>query len=205
MKYYSQIGQDAYYIERIINGRTQGRFLDVGAHDGIQTSNTYALEKELQWTGICVEANPTLAKQCELNRPGSQVVEAAVWSDVRSVSFELPHSGNDFLSRIGGIDCNANYFADDFREVTTLEMITRPLSQIIGEDPAYFDYFSLDIEGAEIEALKGINWSTTGFGFIAIEFGHRQSFLSEIVTFMKSKGYELHRINDFDADFAPKS
>lgn len=203
MNYYSQIGQDAYYIEKIINGKRGGTFLDVGAHDGIQTSNTYALETQLDWTGICIEANPRLAQACMQNRHNSTVIQAAVWSDRRKVNFELPYSGNDFLSRIGGIACNENYFASDFQQVEVIEMTTYPLSELLGDNELFFDYFSLDIEGAEIEALKGINWSKTKFGFIAIEFGHRQSFLTEIINFMKTKGYSLHRINDFDADFVP--
>lgn len=203
MKYFSQIDQDRYYIEHVINGKRQGRFLDVGAHDGIQTSNTYALETYLDWTGICVEANPELAELCEKNRQGSDVVQAAVWSDEREVEFSLPCSGNDFLSRINGIAHNQNYFSADFRESTVLKMRTRTLSDILGPEPQYFDYFSLDVEGAELEALKGINWQATSFGFIALEFGYRNEFLKDIVEYLDTKNYRLYRINQFDADFVP--
>jgi FkbM family methyltransferase len=204
MTYYSQIGQDAYFIENIAKGKRGGRFLDVGAHDGINTSNTYALEKDYGWTGICVEANADLAEQCRINRPQSTVVHTAVWSDARNVVFQLPHSGNDFLSRVAGIPCNDNYFAQDFRETIDITMPALPLKTIIGEGDHYFDYFSLDIEGAELEALKGIDWSKTSFGFVAMEYGHRQDFAQELIQFMDSKGYVLHRVNDFDLDFEPK-
>lgn len=204
MKYYSQIGQDAYYIEKIINHRKHGTFLDVGAHDGIRTSNTYALETQLEWVGFCIEANPELARICHQNRPRSVTVQAAVWSEPKKVVFELPGSGNDFLSRIGGIEHNANYFANDFRDVKTIAMMAMPISQILGDGKHSFDYFSLDVEGAELEALKGIDWENTSFGFIALEFGHRQDFLKEIVQYLDTKGYDLHRINDFDADFTPR-
>lgn len=203
MQYYSQIDQDRYYIEHVINGKRQGRFLDVGAHDGIQTSNTYTLETCLDWTGICIEANPTLVELCKENRPKSRTVQAAVWSDEREVEFSLPHSGNDFLSRIDGIAHNYNYFAADFRESTVLKMRTQTLSGILGDEPQHFDYFSLDVEGAELEALKGINWDVTSFDFIALEFGYRYEFLREIIDYLASKEYKLHRVNQFDADFIP--
>ena len=203
MKYYSQIDQDRYYIEDVIKGRKGGRFLDVGAHDGIQTSNTYALETYLDWTGVCIEANPDLAKSCRQNRPNSQTVQAAVWSDEREVNFALPHSGNNFLSRIDGISHNQDYFPADFRESTMLTMQTKTLSDILGSEPQYFDYFSLDVEGAELEALKGVDWQTTKFGFIALEFGYRNEFLSEIVEYLLTQNYVIHRINQFDADFIP--
>jgi FkbM family methyltransferase len=203
MEYFSQIGQDQYYIEHIINGKKGGRFLDVGAHDGIRTSNTYALEKYLGWTGICIEANAALAKECEQNRPASRVIQAAVWSEEKTVVFEYPHSGNDFLSRIGGLAVNENYFAGDFTSTIDVEMVAKPLTALIGTGNQHFDYFSLDIEGAELEALKGIDWDNTSFGYIAIEYGHRESFKQEIQAFMQAHGYSLHRINDFDIDFIP--
>jgi FkbM family methyltransferase len=204
MNYYSQIGQDRFFIENIINGAKGGQFLDVGAHDGIATSNTYALETQLDWGGVCIEANPALAKQCEINRPRSCVIQAAVWSEEKQVEFELPHSGNDFLSRIGGISHNENYFAADFREVETISMTAQPLSKILGTGELHFNYFSLDVEGAELEALRGIAWDRTSFDYIALEFGHRNDFLKEIAEYLSSKGYVLSRINDFDADFIPE-
>lgn len=201
MNYYSQIGQDQYFIEKIINGKRGGRFLDVGAHDGIATSNTYALESQLDWTGICIEANPALAEKCSMNRPGSAVINAAVWSEEKEVAFELPHSGNDFLSRIGGIPCNTNYFAEDFKKVDTLALTAQPLRKLLGDGPHYFDYFSLDVEGAELEALKGIDWECTKFDYIAVEFGYRDQFLRELIDYLAAKRYAVHRINQFDVDF----
>jgi FkbM family methyltransferase len=203
MTYYSQIGQDCYFIEQIAKGKRGGRFLDVGAHDGIATSNTYALETQFGWTGICIEANPVLAQKCKANRLASTTIQAAVWSEEREVAFELPHSGNDFLSRIGGISHNQGYFANDFAQVETIAMLAKPLSILLGEGHHYFDYFSLDVEGAELEALRGIDWQTTKFGYIALEFGHRSDFLQEISDYLASKQYKLYRINDFDADFIP--
>lgn len=203
MKFFSQIGQDEYYIEKIIQRRKGGKFLDVGAHDGIRTSNTYALEKYLGWTGVCIEANEELAKRCKQNRPGSQAIHAAVWSEEHEVVFQLPHSGNDFLSRIGGLSVNENYFAQDFTQTIDVAMTARPLRDLLGPGKHYFDYFSLDVEGAELHALQGIDWENTSFGYVAIEFGHREEFRRSIESFMVARGYLCHRINDFDVDFVP--
>lgn len=203
MQYFSQIGQDRYYIESIIGGRRGGRFLDVGAHNGIDTSNTYALETQLGWTGVCVEANPELAHQCRQNRPGSQVIEAAAWSSEARLAFEMPGSGNMFLSRISGIEHNRHYFADDFQQSHTIAVDAKPLRALLGDGDHWFDYFSLDVEGAELEVLHGIDWQHTRFGYIALEFGRRPGFLDQIRTFLEGVGYQLARVNDFDADFTP--
>ena len=57
MHYSSHIGQDAWVAE-CLQFKRDGFFLDFGAFDGETISNTYALEKELGWRGICVEPNP---------------------------------------------------------------------------------------------------------------------------------------------------
>jgi hypothetical protein len=35
-----------------------GFFIEAGAHNGVEASNTLYLEKKLGWTGILVEPNP---------------------------------------------------------------------------------------------------------------------------------------------------
>ena len=54
MEYKSQHKQDEFVVN-YFKGKKNGVFVDIGAHDGITLSNTYVLEKELGWTGICVE------------------------------------------------------------------------------------------------------------------------------------------------------
>lgn len=51
MKYYSQAGQDEYVLNRF---GPSGFFVDIGAHDGIESSNTFCLELA-GWKGICIE------------------------------------------------------------------------------------------------------------------------------------------------------
>ena len=53
-QFYSQVGQDKWVCE-YFNYKKGGFFLDIGAADGITINNTYYLEKELEWKGICIE------------------------------------------------------------------------------------------------------------------------------------------------------
>jgi FkbM family methyltransferase len=57
MNYHSQLGQDKF-VDDFFNQQENLVFLDIGAHDGITLSNTYFLEKERNWKGICVEPQP---------------------------------------------------------------------------------------------------------------------------------------------------
>lgn len=67
MKYYSQNGQDFWVITTFKNFR-KGYFVDIGAADGIFISNTFLLEKEFEWTGICVEPNEYIIPLLKQNR-----------------------------------------------------------------------------------------------------------------------------------------
>jgi FkbM family methyltransferase len=210
MKSYSQIGQDLYYIENISKYKTGGIFLDIGANDGIFTSNTYNLEKEYGWHGICIEANPTLIDSLKNNRPNSKIVNKGVWSSPGELEFEIPltdkkNTQGNLLSRIKGLDLNKGYWEDHFNDaVQTITIQTDTITNIIEKFypfPATVDYMSLDIEGAELEALKGINFDKINIKFMTIEHGNRKNYLEEIVKYLKNFGYSIHRINKWDVEF----
>lgn len=204
MKYYSQIGQDQYFIENISQHKRGGKFLDIGANDGITESNTYVLETQFDWSGICVEANANLCKLCASNRPKSTVLCEVVWSNISTIEFTEPRNGNNLLSRINNLEWNDRYFANEFIDPVITHRKTTTIKNILEQNNIYyFDYFSLDIEGAELDALKGIDWTNTFFGFVTVEFGNREDYKRAIINFMRDKGYSLHRINRWDVEFKP--
>src|SRR6185295_17516271 len=59
MKFFSQIGQDRFLLENFFRGKRGGVFVDVGAYDGEQLSNTLFYERTMGWTGLCIEPLPS--------------------------------------------------------------------------------------------------------------------------------------------------
>ena len=59
----SQFGQDLQVLS-FYNGKRDGFFVDIGAYDGKYISNTYMLEKNFDWKGICVEPNIRYFNKC---------------------------------------------------------------------------------------------------------------------------------------------
>ncbi len=55
--YYSQVTheQDKYLNENVFKNKKNGVFIDIGAYNGVDLSNTFFFEKELNWSGICFE------------------------------------------------------------------------------------------------------------------------------------------------------
>lgn len=210
MKYYSQIGQDKYYIENISNGKKNGVFLDVGANNGIFENNTATLEFFYGWSGVCIEANPFLIESLQKNRPSSKIINCAIWNESKEVEFEITNSNNsgikgDLLSRINTIERNKNYFTDHFdQNRLIINIIAKTITEVAIENLTYpynIDYMSLDVEGAEIEALKSINFEKINIDFMTVEHGGRSGYLEEIADFMSGKGYKKHRINQWDVEF----
>ena len=77
--FYSQHKQDQY-VDNYFQGKENGFFLDIGAHNGISFNNTYFLEKERKWQGICFEPNPNLTEALKANRK-CEIITSCVGED----------------------------------------------------------------------------------------------------------------------------
>lgn len=66
IKFKSQFDQD-FLAYSYFNGKKNGFFVDIGAHNGEWINNTYIFEK-LGWNGICIEADPDNFELLKKNR-----------------------------------------------------------------------------------------------------------------------------------------
>ena len=55
--WHSQMRQDELVFS-LLRNKTNGYFVDLAANDAIQLSNTYSLERDWGWNGVCIEPNP---------------------------------------------------------------------------------------------------------------------------------------------------
>ena len=98
MSYYSQLGQDSI-VEKLLKGKENGTFVDVGASYFDNMNNTYYFEKDKGWKGLAVEIDSRYNEGWK-NRPNSVYInEDALKVDYKA-EFEkmnLP-STIDYLS-----------------------------------------------------------------------------------------------------------
>lgn len=156
----SQSGQDWWVMGEVFNFRRRGYFVDIGAHDGLEISNTFLLERKLGWDGLCIEANPATFGFLRENRR-CRCLNVCLDHQVGEVSFRL-------RGAFGGI---AGSEAGDEGRGTTVVMPTRTLHSVLAENgaPSVIDYLTIDVEGAEERVLLGFPHDEYTFRCMTVE------------------------------------
>jgi FkbM family methyltransferase len=149
MNFYSQAGQDKWVLDSTKHKKSKKFFVDIGAYDGINTSNTLALE-ENGWSGICVEANPDVFASLVVNRPKATNLHMAASSFNGQLNFSGFSSTSDKSAPV--VPC------------ATLESILETTNC-----PHVIDYLSMDIEGMEPEVLEVFDFSKYKINTATIE------------------------------------
>src|SRR5215510_11457743 len=186
--FYSQMGQDKWVSETVFPGVKNGFFLDVGSGDGTFISNTKALEQK-GWTGICIDANPR-----NMEGRTCQIFKEVVFSKSgERVKFWAGKEKN-----LGGIVDTLGTRKTD--EAPTVEFTTVTLADILerAKAPRFIHYLSMDIEGGEINALKGFPFDKYQIGALTVEHNYEEPKRSEIKALMESHGYK--RVHTLDRD-----
>jgi hypothetical protein len=182
--FYSQMGQDKWVSEAIFPGVKNGFFLDVGSGDGTISSNTKALEQK-GWTGICIDPFPKnmqdrscqIFKEVVFSEAGKRVKFWAgpdLWGGIIDETFGIP---KDKMQKYKGP-------AVKFTTVTLGDILER------AKAPRFIHFVSLDIEGGELNALKGFPFDKYQIGALAVEHNYEEPKRSEIKALMKSHGYK---------------
>jgi FkbM family methyltransferase len=140
-----------------------GVFIEAGANDGLNQSNTLFLARRYGWTGILIEPVPRLHARCVKNRKDSLCVNAALVSPVESGKtielIDVDLMTQVKLSRSFKASEESLKAAEKVQGIKRREIsITgRTLSEIIEDSPFQtIDLLSLDVEGFEMEVLQGI-------------------------------------------------
>ena len=227
--YQSQMGQDMFLNRWFFKNRGPGFFIDVGAFDGISGSNTFYFEKHLQWQGIAFEPNPYAFENLRATR-SCRLIQGCAYRQDGEVSFlalsqrdqsegaksRLPRSmlSMIFDSTHGGAMLSG--IPEHMDQLQWVEWIRKPmkLDQTLATVPCHridtvladsgveiVDYLSIDVEGAEVEVLQGIDFDRVQVNVIGVE--HTHSF-SEVYDLLTASGFVYQGMLFFDEIFVHK-
>ena len=178
----SYLGEDImlwrYFKERNIRN---GFFIDIGAYHPKFFNNTWRLRKKLGFTGINIEPTDRI-KLFRKYRKNDTNLRCLVGEDnqrlatLHYVSSEPAVSGKDQNKMVS-------------RANETLLIPQRTLSTIIKAcNVKKIDLLDIDIEGTEMEVLRGYDWSVMP-RLILIEDDKDKN--DEIHPFLQKKGYKV--------------
>jgi FkbM family methyltransferase len=194
--FYSQMGQDKWVSETVFPGVKNGFFLDVGSGDGTFISNTKALEQK-GWTGICIDPFPR-----NMQDRTCQIFKEVVFSEAgEQVKFWAADDWGGIIDETRPKDKMQKYTAP------TVEFTTVTLGDILerAKAPRFIHYVSLDIEGGELDALKGFPFDKYKIGALTVEHNFKEPKRSEIKALMESHSYKHVHTSDRDDFYVPSN
>jgi FkbM family methyltransferase len=193
--YFSQIEQDKILDKEVFEEKENGSFIEVGAVDGKHFSNTLFFEKYRNWSGICIEPNPTEFKKLLKSGRSTKNYNVAISTNESSLDFLTIDGYGKGLSGLKRhydarhLERISKETAQHQSKIKVVKVNTIPLQKIIDENNlSYIDYCSIDVEGAEIEVLRSIDFNKTYIKCFTIENNYNESTFKE---YLEPLGYVL--------------
>jgi hypothetical protein len=195
----SQLGQDVHVLHEIYKGRRNGYFVEIGAYDGIEYSNTYLMEKDYGWKGLLVECNTRWFPSIYQHRDCIFMPYAAYNEDNKVLEFYDTGHG---LSGLVETNAHASVTASPIIPVLTKKLTTMLDN---ARAPNFIEFLSIDTEGSEYEILLHHDFDKYTFGYICVEHNHIMENRIKIRQLLESRGYVAFRENRVDDDYIHSS
>ncbi|MEM6753192.1 MAG: FkbM family methyltransferase [Cyanobacteria bacterium P01_C01_bin.38] len=199
-------------IEKYLSQTQNGFFIEVGANNGFSESNTYYLERFRNWKGILIEPIPHLYQECVKERPKSKVFNCALVSqDYPEPQIEMMYG--HLMSLVTGAfndeQLESERVAIAGRKLGftpyKIKVPARTLTSILDEaNVSQINFFSLDVEGFELNALQGLDFNKYRPEFMLVECLDEKSF-QEIAAYIADYYDLFEKASQVDYLFKSKS
>lgn len=155
---------DDYISWVLLNRKTCGLVIEIGAFDGVHLSNSYSLEK-IGWKSLCIEPNPNFFKYLVLNRPLAKNINAAIVNSEHETHVEFYAETIGVLSgcSFDEEDIKARYSRRGltFKPPQKFSVDAKTLDNVLKnyqfEMDMEIDVVSIDVEGFELNVLQGFD------------------------------------------------
>jgi FkbM family methyltransferase len=174
--------------------KRDGFYVEFGATDGVDGSNTYLLSKDYNWKGILAEPNPVWHTSLKQNRDDENT----------DISFDCVYTETnktlDFLAVDDACLTTIQGFGDDDehrmkrKENSLISVKTVSLVDLLDRHsaPYIIDYISVDTEGSEYDILESFFSANESYDVrtFTVEHNFNVEFRDRIYQLMMKNGYE---------------
>lgn len=183
----AQLFQDLFVVF-VLKGKRDGFFVEFGATNGLDLSNTAILEKDFQWKGLLAEPAKCWHAALKSNRSAA-LDQRCVWSKSgETLSFketEIPE-----LSTLATlVDADFNRGGRVNGKVYTVETVSLNDLLKFHNCPRQIDYLSIDTEGSELEILRAFKFDDYDIGVVSVEHNYREPDRQAILDLLTQNGF----------------
>lgn len=192
----SQISQDTTVAE-IFKYKRNGVYVDIGASDGIEYSNSYFLDKCHGWSGLMVDANWIRYMGLAGAGRSGDIVYGCVMDKDCTQKFTIAAG----LSSVDAIEAVEEGGHDEHTARRDAEKMGTMMKSTVGcynfselllrwmkhRNIEVIDYLTIDIEGAEWHALRALDLKKVPIRLIGIETDYTND---KFVPFLEAAGYK---------------
>ncbi|XP_011630794.1 uncharacterized protein LOC105422916 isoform X1 [Pogonomyrmex barbatus] len=182
-------------VREIFNDKKNGFFIECGAYDGETRSNTLFLERFNGWSGLLIEADPiNFTKMLQKNRRSylsptclSVTRSPTVASFLMARNVGRLHKPENTTENVSTNTLDVAYTGEH------IHVQCFPLTLYIAAlGIKTIDYFSLDIEGNEIDVLETIPFNEVDIKTLSVEYIHNAKGRKYLIDMMEHRGYYVY-------------
>ena len=179
----SQLIQDLIVLYHF-DFKKNGTFVELGAHDGFELSNTHILENSFFWNGVLIEPVKSSFNKLINNRK-TICLNKVVYNKKGNITFQ-----EDLISELSTIKEFSNSDLHKRKKKIEYEIESITLNEIFKDylNTHYIDFLSLDTEGSEYTILKELDHNEYRFGLICVEHNFTNN-REKINTLLIKNGY----------------
>ena len=175
-------------IDYIFKDKINGFYIDIGAQHPIANNNTYLLFKR-GWTGINIDLDVKNIELFNISRPNDINLNNAISSSISKKKLFFYHDKSPINTLVEDV---SNFQNATVKEIKTVKTIT--LNKVL-ENLSFdkeIDYMNIDVEGHELDVLKGFDLIRYKPNVISVEY------LDLKMKYLEFKNNDLSRVIDSD-------
>lgn len=154
---YSQEGEDLI-LNRFLENKENGFYVDIGAHHPKRFSNTYNFYKK-GWRGINIDAMPGSMNAFNIERPKDINLELGVSKERGELVYYM--FNEPALNTFSIIEAKKKDGLRDYKIIEKKNVLTYPLKEILNKhltEHNKIDFMTIDVEGFDLEVVESNDW-----------------------------------------------